>query len=147
MYNQRTLHQGCYKPRYPEKYKGNPANIVFRSGLELKFFRFFDHNNAVIEWNSEEVVVPYISDFDGKIHRYFVDIWARVKGKDKTNEYIIEIKPFAFTQEPPQKNQKSRAYQQKVVEYIKNLNKWKAADEYARKKGQKFIILTEKDLK
>lgn len=147
MYNQKTLHQGTYKARNPDKYKGNPNGIVFRSGLELKFFRFFDHNKAVLQWNSEEVVVPYVSDLDGRLHRYFVDIWAKIKGKDKVNEYLIEIKPFAFTQEPPQVSRKSQAYQRKCMEYIKNLNKWKAADKHARSKGQKFIILTEKDLR
>lgn len=147
MYNQRTLHQGTYKPRYPEKYKGNPKSIIFRSGLELKFFRFFDHNKTVLQWNSEEVVVPYVSDLDGKLHRYFVDVWAKMNGRNGVQEYIIEIKPFAFTQSPPQQNRKTQAYQRKVMEYIKNINKWKAADAYAKKQGQKFIILTEKDLR
>lgn len=147
MYNQKTLHQGSYKARYPDKYKGNANGIVFRSGLELKFFRFFDHNKSVVQWNSEEVVVPYISDLDGKAHRYFVDIWAAIKSSKGIQEYIIEIKPFAFTQEPPQQNRKTQSYQRKVFEYIKNMNKWKAADLYAKKKGQKFIILTEKDLR
>ncbi|RKX17758.1 MAG: hypothetical protein DRP51_10340 [Candidatus Zixiibacteriota bacterium] len=148
MYNQKTLHQGTYKSRNPDKYKGNPAKIIFRSGLELKFFRFFDHNKAVVQWNSEEVIVPYTSDLDGRMHRYFVDIWAKIKGKGgKIQEYLIEIKPFAYTKEPPQQNKKTRAYQQKVYEYIKNVNKWKAADVFAKKKGQKFIILTEKDLR
>jgi hypothetical protein len=146
-YNQNTLHQGSYKPRYPEKYKGNPLGIVFRSGLELKWFRFFDFNKTVLQWNSEEVVVPYVSDLDGGMHRYFVDIWAKMNGKNGVQEYLIEIKPFAFTQEPPQQNRKTQAYQRKVYEYIKNINKWKAADAYAKKKGQKFIILTEKDLR
>jgi len=28
--------QGFFKPKYPEKYKGDPTNIVYRSGYELK---------------------------------------------------------------------------------------------------------------
>jgi hypothetical protein len=147
MYNQKTLHQGSYKPRHPEKYKGNPNKIVFRSGLELKWYRFFDHNKAVIEWNSEEVVIPYVADVDGKLHRYFVDVWARVKGKNGVKEFLIEIKPYAFIHEPPQQNRKTQSYQRKVMEWVKNMNKWKAADAYAKKKGQKFILLTEKDLR
>jgi hypothetical protein len=146
VYNQKTLYQGWYKPRYPEKYKGNVDKIVFRSGLELKFFRFFDLNKVILRWNSEEVVVPYVSDLDGHLHRYFVDAWLKVKGKNGVKEYLVEIKPFPFTREPAQQNRKTQAYQQKVFEYIKNLNKWKAAAAYATKKGQKFIILTEKDL-
>jgi hypothetical protein len=147
MYNQKTLHQGSYKPRHPEKYKGNPNKIVFRSGLELKWYRFFDHNKAVIEWNSEEVVIPYVADVDGKLHRYFVDVWARVKGKNGVKEFLIEIKPYAFIHEPPQQNRKTQSYQRKVMEWVKNMNKWKAADAYAKQKGQKFILLTEKDLR
>jgi hypothetical protein len=146
MYNQKTLKQGWYKPRFPEKYKGNVDTIIFRSGLELKFFRFFDFNKVILQWNSEEVVVPYVSDLDGGMHRYYVDAWLKVKSKNGIQEFLIEIKPFAYTQAPPQQSRKSRSYQQKVMEYIKNLNKWKAADAYAKKKGQKFKILTEKDL-
>jgi hypothetical protein len=146
MYNQKTLHQGFYKPRYPEKYKGNVDKIIFRSGLELKFFRFFDLNKVVLMWNSEEVIVPYVSDLDGSMHRYFVDAWLKVRGKNGIQEYLVELKPFVYTKAPPQQNKKTKQYQLKVMEYIKNLNKWKAADSYAKKKGQKFIILTEKDL-
>jgi hypothetical protein len=146
-YNQNTLKQGKYRPAHPEKYKGDPSTIVFRSGLELKFYRFFDHNPAILEWNSEEVVVPYKADVDGKVHRYFVDAWLKVKGKGGITEYLVEIKPFAFTQEPAQQNRKTQTYQRKVFEYIKNLNKWKAADAFAKSKGKKFIILTEKDLR
>lgn len=148
VYNQKTLKQGYYRPVHPEKYKGDVGNIIFRSGLELKFYRFFDHNPAIMRWNSEQVVVPYTADVDGKNHRYFVDAWLKVKTRGgKTQEYLVEIKPYAFTLEPPQQNRKTQTYQRKVFEYIKNLNKWKAADKYAKKKGMKFIILTEKDLR
>lgn len=147
MYQQKHLKQGYYRPVHPEKYKGDTANIIFRSGLELKFFRFFDHNPAIIRWNSEQVVVPYTSDMDGRVHRYFVDAWLKVKSKTAVQEYIVEIKPYAFTLEPAQQSRKTQTYQKKVIEYIKNLNKWKAADKYAKEKGMKFIILTEKDIK
>ncbi len=146
-YNQKHLKQGIYKPRNPEKYKGNVNDIVFRSGLELKYFRWFDHNKAVLQWNSESIVVPYVADVDGRTHRYFVDIWAKIKGKGGVQEYLIEIKPFAFVQEPPQQNRKTQSYQRKVYEWIKNRNKWDAADKYAKKQGMKFIILTENDIK
>jgi hypothetical protein len=147
VYQQKHLKQGYYRPVHPEKYQGDPANIIFRSGLELKFYRFFDHNPAIIRWSSEQVVVPYTADTDGKVHRYYVDAWLKVKGKKGIFEYLVEIKPYAFTLEPPQQDRKTQTYQKKVFEYIKNLNKWKAADAYAKKKNMKFIILTEKDLK
>jgi hypothetical protein len=147
MYNQKTLKQGFYKPRNPGKYKGETNGIVFRSGLELKMFRFFDYNKTIIEWNSEEVIVPYVSDLDGKLHRYFVDAWLKVRNKQgNIQEYLVEIKPLKFTKEPPQTSRHTKSYQMQVMEWIKNTNKWKAAHAHAKKKGQKFIILTEKDL-
>ena len=63
--------QGVYKPINPEKFIGKTAQ--YRSGLELKFFRFFDLNENVIKWGSENIVIPYISPIDLKQHRYFVD--------------------------------------------------------------------------
>jgi hypothetical protein len=145
-YNQRTLKQGRYIPKFKEKYKGNALKVIFRSGLELKWYRFFDNNPFVLEWNSEEIFVPYTSDLDGKRHRYYVDVWARIKTKsEEIKEYLIEIKPWAFTIEPPPVQKKTRASQQKIMEWVKNMNKWKAAQEYAKDKGMTFTILTEKD--
>ena len=148
-YNQKTLKQGWYHPQHPKKYKGNINEIVFRSGLELKYMRFFDLNPKVLKWNSEEIFIPYHLEIDNKTHRYFIDFWIRMKNtKDEIVEYLIEVKPHAFTMEPeiPVTGRITKTYKLKCLEWIKNRSKWKYAQEYAKKKGMKFIILTENDL-
>jgi hypothetical protein len=53
------FHQGKFVPKFPSKYIGNVNNIVFRSGLEYHFFKFFDENPSITNWGSEEIVIPY----------------------------------------------------------------------------------------
>ena len=63
-------YKGKYKPRFPKKYKGNPTNIIYRSSWELKFMRYCDSNQNILEWGSEEFCLPYKSPLDNRIHRY-----------------------------------------------------------------------------
>jgi len=143
------FHQGKFKPRFPKKYKGDVNNIIFRSGLELKFFRHFDTRKNILEWSSEEVIVPYYipGDDRGKFHRYFVDAWVKVKKKDDSiSEFLIEIKPFEQTKPPKQPSRKTSAYKRKVSDYLLNQCKWQAATKFADKNKIKFIILTELDI-
>ena len=92
--NKPKYHQGFYKPINPSKYKGESWNIIFRSNLELKCFEHIDLNRDVLKWNSEEVVVPYLSPIDNRYHRYFVDLWIQTaKG-----QFIIEIKPYKLVE-------------------------------------------------
>ena len=66
-------------------------------------------------------------------------------------EFIVEIKPWD-QQFPPKKPKRiTKAYKKRINEYIKNQNKWKAANnlvERLRKKGRniQFKIITEKEL-
>ena len=48
------IKQGYFKPKNPEKYKGDPHNIIYRSGWEFKFFSYCDTNPSVIEYVSEK---------------------------------------------------------------------------------------------
>jgi trans-aconitate methyltransferase len=68
-------YSGKYRPISPQKYKGNPTEIYYRSLWELRFMKWCDENKKVLEWGSEEIVVPYRSPLDGKYHRYFVDFY------------------------------------------------------------------------
>ena len=54
-------YKGKYIPKNPQKYKGNPSQIIYRSLWERKFMVYCDRNDKVIEWGSEEVIVPYRS--------------------------------------------------------------------------------------
>ena len=137
--------QGIFTPKNASKFIGTKA--VYRSGLELKFFRFCDDNPNVVKWSSENVVVPYISPLDGKVHRYFVDNFIIIKEGDITKRYLIEIKPYKQTKPPTTKYKKKQhiIYEQK--QWVVNNSKWESAKKFAKKKGWEFIIITEKDLK
>ena len=54
--------QGIFVPKNQDKFIGTKA--TYRSGLELKFFRFCDDSSNVLKWGSENVVVPYRSPLD-----------------------------------------------------------------------------------
>ena len=139
--------QGIYKLINPEKYKGNNRNVTYRSGWELKAMRFFDLNPNVLEWSSEEIIIPYQNPLTGRISRYFVDFYAKMKDKQgEFKKFLIEIKPHSQTLPPVQKNRKTKSLIYQQAEYVKNQAKWKSAFDYCAKKNMNFIILTEKHL-
>lgn len=137
--------QGFYKPVNPDKFLGSTA--IYRSGLELGFFKFCDLNENVLKWGSENIVIPYVSPLDGKVHRYFVDNYVVIKEGINIKKYLIEIKPFNQTRPPTTKYRKKAhlIYEQK--QYTTNLAKWEAARKYCSMKGLQFLILTEKELR
>jgi hypothetical protein len=143
-------YRGRYKPTNPQKYKGDPTNIIYRSLLERRFMVWCDINSSVLEWNSEEVVVPYKSPIDMRYHRYFVDFWVRYR--DRTGNLkacLIEVKPHKQTMEPKKKEgsvKPTRRYLNEVMTWGVNQAKWKAATEYCLDRNWEFKILTEKQL-
>ena len=87
-------YSGTYKPVNPKKYRGNPNQVIYRSLWERKLMVYCDHNEAVLEWGSEEVIIPYLSPWDGRLHRYFPDFYMKVRQSDETiKKFIIEVKP------------------------------------------------------
>jgi hypothetical protein len=138
--------QGVFKPTNPNKYNGT-LPIFYRSGLELKSFRWMDNSENVLRWGSESVVIPYQS-LDGKIHRYFIDLVCEMKRKDgNIKKYIIEIKPENQTKPPTQSNKKSKkTLMYESYQWAINQAKWKSAENWAKSKGYEFLILTEKHL-
>lgn len=141
-------HQGKFIPKNPHKYVGDVTNIVYRSSWERKLFVFLDNNPSILQWNSEECVVPYVSPIDGRIHRYFVDCVVKYKKRDGTViTTLVEVKPKAQTQPPVQPKRQTKQYLEAVETYVRNVSKWKAAKKYAEEKGMEFMILTEDHLK
>ena len=142
--------KGFFKPRNPQKYKGDPTNIIYRSGWELKFMLYLDSRSDVLQWSSEEIIVPYRSPVDGRPHRYFVDFLVTTINKDgKKETTLIEIKPAAQTKPPVLKegtSPKSRKYINEVFTWGVNQAKWKAATAYCADRGWSFKILTENEL-
>lgn len=142
----KTYH-GKFKPKNPKKYKGNPTDIVYRSSWELKFMFMLDNDSSVVQWGSEEVIVPYKSPIDGNMHRYFVDfIVTKINSKGIKETTLIEVKPKIQTQPPKQPAKKTKKYINEVFTWGVNEAKWKAAREYCLDRGWKFEILTEIEL-
>jgi hypothetical protein len=140
-------YKGKYKPSYPKKYKGDPTNIIYRSLWERRFMIYCDTNENILEWGSEEIVVPYRSPIDNRYHRYFPDFYIKVKDKDgKIIKMIIEIKPYKQCIEPKVQKRKTKGYIYEVVEYAKNQAKWNAAKEWCLDRGYEFKVLTENEL-
>ena len=147
-------YKGRFRPVNPQKYRGDPSNIIYRSLWEFKFFKFIDLHPDVIWWQSEEVVIPYLSPIDGKMHRYFPDVVLHKKvGPENFETIMIEIKPEGQTR-PPDISKKNKTptgristrYLKEVKTFGINDAKWKAARLYCSAKGWKFEIMTEKHL-
>ena len=140
-------YKGKYKPSYPEKYKGDPTNIIYRSLWERKFCVYCDLNENIIEWQSEEKCIPYRSPIDNRIHRYFPDFLIKVRESNGTiKKYMIEIKPLRQTVPPTKPQRQTKKYISEVYEYAKNQSKWEAAKEWCADRGYEFKVITEKEL-
>ena len=136
-----------YSPQNPQKYIGNPKNIICRSLWERRVCRFLDDNINIVRWGSEELQIPYYSPVDRKNHKYWPDFI--VEKKDETGEVktlVIEVKPKRQTQPPKQPKKKTKNFINECMTYETNIAKWKAAKTYCESKGWDFIIVTELDI-
>jgi hypothetical protein len=141
-------YKGKFKPKNYQKYKGDPTNIVYRSLLERRFMVYCDEKPWVLEWSSEEIIVPYKSPIDNRWHRYFVDFWIKYrKSNNEIKTLLIEIKPDSQTRPPTKKDKVTRRFLTEVQTWGINQAKWKAAFEYCLDRNWEFKILTEKDLR
>jgi hypothetical protein len=143
----KDTYRGIFAPRNPRKYLGDVTNIVYRSSYELRFMNWCDLNDNVLQWGSEEVVIPYVSPMDNKIHRYFVDFFIKIRNKHgDIKKYLIEVKPYRFTQEPVVPQRKTKRFITEVYQWAVNNAKWDAARTVADRNGWSFMLITEKDL-
>jgi len=145
-------HQGYYKLQNPEKYVGNPNEIIFRSSYEKRFCFYCDLNPKVLKWGSEIITIPYVDPY-GKTRRYHLDFYVELPGTNKrgpNKRLLIEIKPQKETHPPQRPNNLTvkviENYKYALESYQKNLSKWMAAKQYAKDHGLEFIIVTEKHL-
>ena len=139
-------YKGRYIPSKPRKYKGDPSNIIYRSLWERKFMVYCDKNDAILEWGSEEIIIPYKSPLDGRIHRYFPDFYVKVKQSDGTiKKMIIEVKPKKQCK-PPVGKKKTKYYIKEVQTWGVNKAKWEYALEWCKDRNMEFKILTEDHL-
>jgi hypothetical protein len=137
--------QGFFKPKNSKKYIGK-EDPVYRSGWELKFFRWCDDNTNVVEWASEAIIIPYVSPIDHKVHRYYTDGIVAIKEGNAIKKYIIEIKPSAQTKLPTKGRKRMSTMVYETARFAQNQAKWDAARKWCDKHGYSFLILTEKEL-
>ena len=144
----RKRYKGKFKVKNPQKYIGDSTNVIYRSLMELNFMKWCERSEKVLKWNSEEVVIPYISPMDKKRHRYFPDFLIQTN-KGWT---LIEVKPLVQTK-PPKKIliekvtlKKKRRYVKAVKTWLVNEAKWNAAKKVCEVNGWKWSIMSEKHL-
>ena len=141
--------QGKYTLINPEKYLGDPDNVIYRSSWELDVFKKLDLNPNILKWVSEEVVIPYAKPdiktggfVQGYYHPDIFIVKKTVKGEIERE--LIEIKPYKQT--IPPKSRKPSTRIQEEYTYIVNKHKWAAAEAWCDARGIKFRLLTEKNL-
>jgi len=106
-----------------------------------------DENPNVLEWSSEELIIPYISPVDGKRHRYFPDFIVKIKDKNGViKTMVLEVKPKKQTREPERGKRVTKQYITEVATWGVNQAKWKAAIEYCQDNGWEFKLITEEHL-
>ncbi len=139
--------QGRYKPKFPDKYKGDPANIWFRSSWERDVMHWLDGRSDVVWWMSEERAIWYSNPVTKKKARYFPDFIVCYEKNGVRHEEVIEVKPSRQVKGPPA-NPKRRTenWVKEVKTYAVNQAKWKAAVNYCEDRGMSFRILTEDNM-
>ena len=140
-------YSGRFKPTNITKYRGDHRNIIYRSSWEKVFMKYCDKNDNIIEWGSEEVIIPYNSPIDNRIHRYFPDFYIKVQeNTGKIKRYLIEVKPLKQTVKPKKPKRQTKGYIREAFEYARNQAKWKAAREFCADRMWEFKVITEKEL-
>ena len=141
-------YQGRFHPQNPQKYQGDVKNIIYRSSWELKFMKWCDTNDSILEYSSEEFFIPYFDPTTKKVRRYFPDFCViYISSSGEIKKAVVEIKPLRETKEPVvTKNKRKKTLLNETLTYAKNQAKWKAADEWCKDHMMEFKIITEREL-
>jgi hypothetical protein len=103
-----------------------------------------DHDPNVKLWASEPFIIPYYDAVSKRKRRYIPDFYYETVTGDK---YLIEIKPSTQCVPPTNSGKKSNKRLLKEHKtFLNNQSKWAYAQEFCKKRGVKFVVLTEKEL-
>lgn len=138
-------YQGIFIPRFPKKYVGDVSNIVYRSSWERRFFAYCDESPGIRRWASEEIVIPYVSPLDQRIHRYFPDVWLESQTPLGIKTFLIEIKPKSQTAIRPHIRKSQKLLRESLAVAV-NHAKWDAAKTFCAHQSWTFLVLTEEHL-
>tara|TARA_R100000329_G_scaffold134333_1_gene114353 strand:+ start:100 stop:546 length:447 start_codon:yes stop_codon:yes gene_type:complete len=136
----RKYDQGKYVCKNPGKYFGKHTP-TYRSSWELVFMRMCDGHPSVIGWASEGHSIPYRNPFTGKHTKYvpdFMIVYQNKKGEKRME--MVEIKPSTQSSLTEAKSRTDKAA------VALNHAKWTAANEWCKRKGIQFRIITEKEI-
>lgn len=140
--------KGHYTVVNPDKYLGDPDNVIYRSSWELDAFRKLDLHPDIIGWASEEISIPYPKpQMDGSYSRgmYVPDLFIVKRNRNGgIDRELIEIKPDKYTK--PSRARKPLLKLQEQYQYTVNQHKWAAAEEWCKQYGITFRIMTEKNM-
>lgn len=131
-----------YIPKYSEKYCGTYP-IICRSSWEYRMCEWFDYNRNVGSWSSENHRIRYFDGLRGRNRIYYPDFYVMFTDRRK---YIVEVKPEKDLKMPKKGKKSMKTMKIQEHTFLTNKAKFKAAREYCKKLGYKFIIITEKDL-
>jgi len=148
-------YKGKFTPANAEKYIGDISKIRWLSLWERAVMKWLDKNTDVVRWGSEIVKIRYHCETDQKSHLYLIDFYVEFTDGRRL---LVEVKPSAQTTPPKQmntepshisgaRNRRRAKYLKEAKTYIKNMSKWKAAADFAKKNGMSFEIWTEQQLK
>jgi hypothetical protein len=99
---------------------------------------FLDENDHILQWASEAISIPYRHPLTGKQTIYVPDFFIQYRTRDNTTRAeIVEIKPKKQSVIESKMNSRDRA----VV--VINLAKWQAANQWCKRAGLAFRVLTE----
>ena len=148
MTERKQKYKGKFTPENPSKYAGDTSNIIYRSGWERRCMKFFDNNPSILQWASEEVVIPYYDTATKKVRRYFPDFLIKVRdknGQEKT--HLIEVKPSKDMRPPVGgKGKKKSTVLYEMKTYQMNRDKFASARKWCDDRNIIFDIWTEKHL-
>ena len=141
-------YKGKYTPKNPTKYIGNSDNIVYRSLWERRCMKYFDINPSVLQWASEEVVIPYYDSMTKKVRRYFPDFLIKIKDKNgEAKTHLIEVKPSKDLRPPiGGRGKKKSTVLWEMKTYQMNRDKFASARKWCDQRDIEFDIWTEKHL-
>lgn len=142
---------GLFTPKNPDKYIGDIHKIIYRSSWEQRFCNYCDRNENIIKWSSEPLHIDYWNPLDQKQHKYYIDFYIKTLRSDGTEEeWVIEVKPESQTKKPIYEgnmtSRKLESYNYNMKIWITNQAKFKAAKEWAAKRGFRFGVVDEKFL-
>ena len=140
-------YKGKFKPENPKKYMGDSDNIIYSSMWERRCMKYFDINPSILQWASEEVVIPYYDSMTKKVRRYFPDFLIKVKTSEGINTHLIEVKPSKDLRPPVGgKGKKKSTVLYEMKTYQMNRDKFASARKWCDDRNITFDIWTEKHL-